>query len=101
LTAAALFDILVSEIEKQPQGTHIMERTVFNVQFFFDGDAICGSNMQDAEVAIFFDAESWWDDDNLARILVTILSQELGEEVLLVSWGLEPTSVATVEATQL
>jgi hypothetical protein len=73
-----------------------MKRTNFNVQYFFDGDAMCGSNMQNADVAIFYTGSEWWTDDDLARALGTILSQELGEEVLLMSWGVEPSNVAAV-----
>ena len=67
-------------------------RTVFFV------DYLAGNDFASAEVALFYDASmDWVTDDDLARTLISILENELGEPVLLFSWGIDPdTEVANV-----
>jgi hypothetical protein len=55
----------------------------------------------EADVSLFFTGMDWWDDDDLARSLISIIENELGEEILLISWGVEPSDVSAVTMEQV
>ena len=65
-----------------------MERTNFSVSYFLEEDDITVDNVQYGEVSVFLNSPDWSTDDDVARILISVISQELDNNISLLSWGL-------------
>lgn len=78
-----------------------MPRKTFQVEYA-TRDMTFPQSIQ-AEVDIFYFDAAWWTDDDLARTLISVIENELGTgtEILLISWGTEPTEVASVTLEKL
>jgi len=65
-----------------------MQRSAFHVSYSFDDILKDASQVHHAEVRLFWDLSTWQSPDDLARALISVLSNELGRDVYIYCWGL-------------
>jgi len=65
-------------------------RTVFTITYLLDNAyPLNRDDLIEAEIALFYFNAFWDTDDDLARKISSIIEQELGENILLMSWRID------------